>query len=202
MALRGQFAAERKELEYWRQAFEELAPELAPEVLDKIREVRMGFDSRVAAWRQEHAEELRELEERMRARREAAASGKAPGGAGGDARPADDTSGGPAGARGPMDVEAMRQLKELVASAPRVEELKKEAMALLAPAEQQRLQEILKEIRSRGERKGAPGAPGAGQAGAAKGPKPPEKGGDGRREQPEDAPDAPNRKGDGKPSGR
>ena len=59
MAPRGAFAAERKELEYWRQAVEEVAPELSPEVLEKARALRADFESRVQAWRQENGERLR-----------------------------------------------------------------------------------------------------------------------------------------------
>ena len=166
MAPRGAFAAERKELEYWRQAVEEVAPELSPEVLEKARALRADFESRVQAWRQENGERLRTLEAAM---------------------------------RGERDPESMQQLKEALASAPRLQELKDAFLALLAADEQERFKARLAAIRDGAERggQGAGGKPAGGKA-----TKPKEKSGDGRAATPEDAPDLPNRKGDGKPSGR
>lgn len=169
MAPRGAFAAERKELEYWRQAVEEIAPELSPEVLEKARSLRADFESRVQAWRRDNADRLRTLEAAM---------------------------------RGERDPESMQQLREALASAPRLQELKDAFLALLAPDEQQRFKARLAGIREGAERDGAvAGKKQAGPAGG-KASKPKDKSGDGRAAMPEDAPDAPNRKGDGKPSGR
>lgn len=168
-AARGAFAAERKELEFWRQALEETATELSPEVLEKARSLRTDFEARVQSWRQENAERLRALEAAM---------------------------------RGERDPESMRELKEALDSAPRVQELKDAFLALLTPEEQQRFKARVAEIRKGAEKMGAgTGKPAAGQA-APRASKPREKGGDGRTATPEDAPDVPNRKGDGKPSGR
>lgn len=184
-AARPGFAAQRREMELWRQVFEELSADLSPEVLEQARAARAEFDSRVKAWRTEHADALRSLEERMRA-----------GGA----------------AKQPPTPEAMQEMKELMATAPRFDELMQRVLAMLPPDDQRRFKARHEELRAEAERRPAAGAtaPGAGdpKAGAAKtgpnktGPKSPEKAGDGRRATPEDAPDEPNRKGDGKPSGR
>lgn len=174
------FAAQRREMELWRQTFDELAADLPTEVLERARDARAEFESRVKAWRTEHADALKALEERMRT-----------GGA----------------AKQTPTPEAVQDMRELMATAPRVDELMQRVLGMLSADDQRRFKARYEELRADTERRPAAGAksPSGGdpKAGAPKsGAKPPEKAGDGRRATPEDAPDEPNRKGDGKPSGR
>lgn len=179
-AMRPGFAAQRRDMELWAQTFEELGTDLTPEVLEQARAARMEFESRLKAWRTEHADALRSLEERMRQ-----------GGA----------------AKQPPTPESMQEMRELMATAPRFDELMQRVLGMLGPDDQRRFKARYEELRAASERRLAAGAKapnGEGPNGSAPkfGPKAPEKAGDGRRAEPEDAPDEPNRKGDGKPSGR
>jgi hypothetical protein len=64
--LRAEMQAARREFELLSRALTEIAGELPPEVVERAREVGAGFQERVDAWREAHAEDFKALEERMR----------------------------------------------------------------------------------------------------------------------------------------
>lgn len=66
MGLRAEMQAARREFELLTRSLAELAGELPPDVVDQAREVGAAFQRRVDEWREAHAAEFKELEERAR----------------------------------------------------------------------------------------------------------------------------------------
>lgn len=184
-AARGGMAAERRDMELWRRAFQELLPSLAPEVQEQVRTLRADFEARSKAWREANAEALKQFEA-MRTKD-------------GDAkRP---------------DPETLRKMQAIKESAPKADEVQQKVWALLTPDQQASFKErydALKKVamdrksdrqdRKAGDGKAAPASP--------MDPDPMLPGGEKPAKKPSDRPfnfeekDDPARKGDGKPSGK
>lgn len=110
--------AERRNGELWRRAFEQVLPTLSPEVQAEVRAIRADFDQRQRAWREANGPKLKELEEKVRARRDAMQQ---------DGKPAASSKPDPA---------VLEEMQKLRASAPKAEETQAKVWALLN-AEQQ-----------------------------------------------------------------
>ncbi len=184
-AARGGMAAERRDMDLWRRAFQEMMPDLAPELQEQVRAIRADFETRMKAWREKNADAIKQFEA-MRSKD-------------GDAkRP---------------DPETLRKMQALKETAPRADEVQQKVWALLTPEQQATFKErydSLKKValdrksdrqeRKAGDGKAAPGAPMEADPMLPGGEKPAKK--------PSDRPfnfeekDDPARKGDGKPSGK
>ena len=114
--------AERRNGELWRRAFEEVMPTLSQEVQAEVRAIRADFDQRQRAWREANGPKLKELEEKVRARREAMQDGG-------------DADGKPAAPAKP-DPAVIEEMQKLRASAPKAEETQAKVWALLTPEQQ------------------------------------------------------------------
>lgn len=184
-AVRGGMAAERRDMELWRRAFQEILPGLAPEVQEQVRALRADLEARVKAWREANADTIKELES-IRSKD-------------GDAkRP---------------DPETLRKMQAIKETAPKADEVQQKIWALLTPEQQASFKErydALKKVamdrksdrqdRKAGDGKAAPASPME--------PDPMLPGGEKPAKKPSDRPfnfeekDDPARKGDGKPSGK
>ena len=122
--------ADRRNGELWRRALESVLPTLPQEVQAQIREVRTDFDRRAKAWKEENGPKLKELESRMRPKRDAM-----PGDGGTDGKPA------AAGPAPKPDPELVQELQRLRATAPKPEEAQAKVWALLTPEQQAQFKE-------------------------------------------------------------
>ena len=187
---RGGLVAERRDMELWRRAFQELMPQLSPEVQEQVRAIRADFEVRFKAWREQNADALKQFEA-MR---------------------------GKDGAAAKPDPELLRKMQAVKESAPKADEVQQKIWALLTAEQQASFKErydALKKVAM--DRKGDRQDRKAGDAKQGQGdpmkpdpmkPDPMLPGGETPAKKPSDRPfnfeekDDPARKGDGKPSGK
>ena len=184
-AVRGGIAAERRDLELWRRAFQELMPQISPEVQEQVRAIRADFESRMKTWRETNADAIKQFEA-MRGKGAAAAK---------------------------ADPELVRKMQAIKESVPKPEEAQQRIWALLTPEQQSAFKErydALKKVATdrksdRQDRKAGDAKDGQGDPMK---PDPMLPGGEAPAKKPSDRPfnfeekDDPARKGDGKPSGK
>lgn len=184
-AVRGGIAAERRDMELWRRAFQELMPQISPEVQEQVRAIRADFESRMKAWRETNADAIKQFEA-MR---------------------------GKDGAGAKPDPELVRKMQAIKESAPKPDEAQQKIWALLTPEQQSAFKErydALKKVAmdrksDRQDRKAGDAKQGQGDPMK---PDPMLPGGEAPAKKPSDRPfnfeekDDPARKGDGKPSGK
>ena len=183
-------AMERRNLELWRKAFEQLMPSLAPEIQEKVRGMRADFEQRMKAWRQENQQKITDLEKQAKEKQEQAKE-----------------DGGNKAARKP-DPALMQQIQKLRETAPKPDELQQSIWALLTPEQQADFKQRYDSLRQQAEAKKEERKDAKKPADPMQ-PDPMLPGGDKPGKKPsgrpfnfEDVPDDPARKGDGKPSGR
>jgi hypothetical protein len=115
--------AERRNAELWRRALEQVMPTLPQEVQGEIRAIRADFDQRMRSWREENGPKLKELEEKVRGRRQGMQDG-----GDADAKPAAPAKPDPAIAQ---------EMQRLRATAPKAEEAQAKVWALFTPEQQE-----------------------------------------------------------------
>lgn len=150
--------ADRRNAETWKRALDAVLPTLSQELQGQIREIRTDFERRSKAWREENGPKLKELEEKLRTKR--------------DAKPADPgTDGAPAAPAGPApkpDPELAQELQRLRATAPKPEEAQAKVWALLTPEQQAQFKERYDALQAEAQKRrdeqrrgaGAPKQPG------------------------------------------
>lgn len=124
-------ATERRNMELWRRTFEELLPDLAPDVQARVRDARAAFEARTKAWRESNGEKIAALERKARERMQGDGEGEKP------------------------DGSMLRQVRELRATAPKVEDLQQAIWALLAPEQQERFRKRYDELKQEADRRAA-----------------------------------------------
>jgi hypothetical protein len=183
-------AAERRNLEFWRKAFEQVLPTLSPDVQDKVKAMRADFEQRTKAWREQNQAKITALEQQVREKQK-------------EAKEED----GNKAARKP-DPALLQEVQKLRATAPKAEELQQSVWALLTPEQQAAFKERYDAIKQQAEakkeeRKEAkkPADPMQADPMLPGGEKPGKKP-NGKPFNFEDPGDDAGRKGDGKPSGK
>ena len=183
-------AMERRNLEFWRKAFEQVLPSLAPEVQEKIRGMRGDFERRMKAWREENQGRISELEKQAKDKQQEAKE-----------------EGGNKASR-KLDPAILQQIQKLRDTAPKPDELQQSIWALLTPEQQadfkqrydslRQQAEAKKEERKDAKKPADPMQPDPMLPGGEKPGKKPS----GRPFNFEEPKDDPSRVGDGKPSGK
>lgn len=130
-APRARFVVERRNVELWRRAFEDIQPELSPEVQVQVRDARASFEARMKAWREANGDKVAALEKKARERMQGEGEGK----------------------KG--DGTLLKQAQELRASAPKVEELQQVVWNLLTPAQQERFKQRYDALKQEAARRAA-----------------------------------------------
>ena len=133
--------AERRNAEMWKRALDQLMPELPEDVQAKVKAIREDFERQVREFRESNGARMREIEQAMRERREAAKDG------GKDA----------AGKPDPAMAAEMQKLKDAM---PKPEVAQQRVWELLSPEQQEsfkkRYDALQAEARKRAEqRKGS-----------------------------------------------
>jgi hypothetical protein len=122
-------AAERRNLELWRRAFEQLMPDLSPEVQAQVKAIRADLEARTKAFREANADRIRAFEQAARERKESGDAGKKP---------------------DPAMAQEMQKLKD---SAPKAEEAQQKIWALLTPEQQAKFKEHYDALRQQAEQR-------------------------------------------------
>lgn len=188
-------AAERRNMELWRRAFEQVMPTLSPEVQEQVRALRSDFEMQVKSFREANGEKIKAFEQQVKDRNQAA----------------DGTKQKP----DPVMMQEMQKLKE---SAPKVDVLQQKIWILLSPEQQAAFKTNYDAIKTEAEQRKEDRKDGKdgknGKDGKATTPDPmqpdpmlpggekPGKRPDGRPFNFDNTSDDPTRKGDGKPSGK
>ena len=188
-------AAERRNMELWRRAFEQVMPTLSPEVQEQVRALRSDFEMQVKSFREANGEKIKAFEQQVKDRNQAA----------------DGTKQKP----DPAKMQEMQKLKE---SAPKVDVLQQKIWTLLSPEQQAAFKTNYDAIKAEAEQRKEDRKDGKdgknGKDGKATTPDPmqpdpmlpggekPGKRPDGRPFNFDNTSDDPTRKGDGKPSGK
>lgn len=188
-------AAERRNMELWRRAFEQVMPTLSPEVQEQVRALRSDFETQMKAFREANGDKLKAFEQQARERNQAAD-----------------------GAKQKPDPAMMQEMQKLKESAPKVEVVQQKIWTLLTPEQQAAFKTSYDAIKTEAEQRkedrkdGKDGKAGKGGKDGMADPMQPdpmlpggEKPGkrpDGRPFNFDNTPDDPARKGDGKPSGK
>ena len=185
-------AAERRNMELWRRAFEQVMPTLSPEIQEQVRVLRSDFEMQVKSFREANGEKIKAFEQQVKDRNQAA----------------DGTKQKP----DPAKMQEMQKLKE---SAPKVDVLQQKIWILLSPEQQAAFKTNYDAIKTEAEQRKEDRKDGKnGKDGKATTPDPmqpdpmlpggekPGKRPDGRPFNFDNTADDPTRKGDGKPSGK
>ena len=188
-------AAERRNMELWRRAFEQVMPTLSPEVQEQVRALRSDFETQMKSFREANGEKIKAFEQQVRERNQAAD-----------------------GAKQKPDPAVMQEMQKLKDSAPKVEVVQQKIWTLLTPEQQAAFKTSYDAIKSEAEQRkesrkdGKDGKDGKGGKDGMTDPMQPDpmlpggetpgKRPDGRPFNFDKTPDDPARKGDGKPSGK
>ena len=108
--------AERRNMELWKKAMEATVAAGTPELQAKVKQLRADFEAKMKSWREQHGDEMRQLEQEMK-----------------DAMGKDGVEGKKAGRPDPALV---RKMQELRATQPKVEDLQQQIWAALTPDQQ------------------------------------------------------------------
>lgn len=108
--------AERRNLDLWRKAMEATIATATPEQQAKIKAMRVDFETKMKAWRDQHGDEIRQLEQQVK-----------------DSMGAGDGDGKKAGR---PDPELVRKMQELRATQPKVEDVQQQIWGVLTPDQQ------------------------------------------------------------------
>lgn len=108
--------AERRNMDLWKRAMEATVATLPPEGQANIKQMRADFETKMKAWRDQHGEEIRRLEQRVK-----------------DSMGTGDGDGKKAGR---PDPDLVRQMQELRATQPKVEDLQQQIWSALTPDQQ------------------------------------------------------------------
>lgn len=108
--------AERRNLELWKQAMEATLAAGTPELQAKVKQMRADFETKMKAWRMEHGEEMRQLEQQVKDS---------------IAKDAGETK-----KPGRADAALFRKMQDLRATQPKVEDLQQQIWAALTPDQQ------------------------------------------------------------------
>ena len=188
-------AAERRNMELWRRAFEQVMPTLSPEVQEQVRALRSDFETQMKAFREANGDKIKAFEQQAKERNQSAD-----------------------GAKKKPDPAVMQEIQKLKDSAPKVEVVQQKIWTLLTPEQQAAFKTSYDAIKTEAEQRkedrkdGKDGKSGkAGKDGMTDPMQPdpmlpggetPGKRPDGRPFNFDNTPDDPARKGDGKPSGK
>ena len=185
-------AAERRNMELWRRAFEQVMPTLSPEVQEQVRALRGDFEMQMKSFREANGDKIKAFEQQAKERNQSAD-----------------------GAKKKPDPAVMQEIQKLKDSAPKVEVVQQKIWTLLTPEQQAAFKTSYDAIKSEAEQRKDDRKDGKAGKGGKDGmtdpmqPDPMLPGGetpgkrpDGRPFNFDKTPDDPARKGDGKPSGK
>lgn len=188
-------AAERRNMELWRRAFEQVMPTLSPEVQEQVRALRSDFETQMKSFREANGDKIKAFEQQAKERNQSAD-----------------------GAKKKPDPAVMQEIQKLKDSAPKVEVVQQKIWTLLTPEQQAAFKTSYDAIKTEAEQRkedrkdGKDGKSGkSGKDGMTDPMQPdpmlpggetPGKRPDGRPFNFDKTPDDPARKGDGKPSGK
>ena len=185
-------AAERRNMELWRRAFEQVMPTLSPEVQEQVRALRSDFETQMKSFREANGDKIKAFEQQAKERNQSAD-----------------------GVKKKPDPAVMQEIQKLKDSAPKVEVVQQKIWTLLTPEQQAAFKTSYDAIKTEAEQRKEDRKDGKSGKGGKDGmtdpmqPDPMLPGGetpgkrpDGRPFNFDKTPDDPARKGDGKPSGK